>query len=108
MFGVEVGVTTLMEAFCRNEVSKALAQLRLDGHVESIGSIWKAMESLNLEDADSISIRRLKRLRGELRSEVALNRKFGRWEEAALAQSLLDQLEAVRYPLIQRDQPAPR
>ena len=89
LLGQDVGYDTLIKAFCAYEVRNALAQLRLDGKAESTGMLWKAADSLESEDIDIISVRRLKRLRGELESEVRMANQYGRAEDASSASMML-------------------
>ena len=63
--------------------------MRLDGKAESTGLLWKAANCLESEDIDIISVRRLKRLRGELESEIRMANEYGRVEDATSASMML-------------------
>ena len=89
LFGHEVGYETLIKAFLAGEVAKALSLLRLDGEAESVGKVWKKTESLTGDDVDILSLRRFKRVRGELKAEVALAHAYGRVEDAITASQML-------------------
>jgi len=89
LLGRNVGYEVLIKTFCANEVSNALAQLRLDEEVETTGKCWKLVSKLEDEDVDIISTRRLKRLRGELKAEIRLAHDHGRIDDAALASEML-------------------
>lgn len=89
LLGRVVGYETLIKTFCANEVRNALAQLRLDGLAESTGMLWKAADCLESEDVDIISVRRLKRLRGELESEIRMANQYGRLDDSKSASMML-------------------
>ena len=93
--GNGVGVEKMLEGFYAGEVSKALAVLRSERRVESVGKDWKVTSDLDSTDVDTISLRRLKRLRGELTEEKRLAHEFGRTEEAVLAARMLDILSSA-------------
>src|SRR3990172_6954861 len=78
LLGQYVGYEILIKNLERSEVNLATSQLRVDGHVESIGKVWKAMEALESQDVDIVSIRRLKRMRGELKAQIRLAHDHGR------------------------------
>jgi len=90
--GNDVGVEKMLAAFYPAEVSKAMSVLRSDRLVESVGSDWKAVANLDATDVDTISLRRLKRMRGELREEERLAHEHGRTEEAVVASRMLELL----------------
>ena len=89
-FGHEVGYEVLIKTFLGSEVSNAVSCLRAEGFIETIGKQWKPVTELKGEDVDIISIRRLKRLRGELKSEIQLAHKHGRVDEAIAASRMLE------------------
>ena len=95
-FGHDVGYIPLIRCFLNNEVSNAVSCLRKDGHIETIGKKWKAASQLHAEDVEIISKRRLKRIRGELKSEVELAHKFGNVEDAVFAAKLLGMLSTSK------------
>jgi len=90
LLGRDVGYELLIKTFCANEVSNGLAQLRNDGLIESTGKLWKLTSNLETEDVDIIHVRRLKRLRGELKSEIRLAHEHGRVEDAVNAGRMLE------------------
>lgn len=92
-FGYDVGYEALIKSFLHSEVSNAVSYLRNESLIETVGKKWKPASELNDEDIDIISVRRLKRLRGELKSEVRLAHDHGRVEEAAKASKLLREVE---------------
>jgi len=89
MFG-DVGYPKVLETFWRSELSNAVSFLRNEGLIETIGKQWKPIETLNTEDVEIISVRRLKRLRGELKAEVRLAHDHGLVEDAVLSSKMLD------------------
>ena len=99
VLGNDIGLEVAMSSFYANEVNKGLAQLRTDGLAESTGKVWKLAGSLDGEDIEAISIRRMKRIKGELLAEIRLAHDNGRFEEATIASSMLaivsKQLEAA-------------
>lgn len=94
LLGQEVGWELLIRTFSHTEVQHGLAQLRLDGKVESAGKVWKLVGNLESEDVDTISTRRSKRLRGELKAEIRLAHEYGRTEDAIAASKMLEIIEA--------------
>ncbi len=88
-FGHQVGYEVLITSFLQNEVSNAMSYMRSEGHVESVGKKWKPVADLNEGDIDILSIRRLKRLRGELKAEIRLCHEHGRTEAATSASDML-------------------
>ena len=94
-FGIQVGYEVLIKSFLQSEVSNAVSQLRNEGHIETIGKKWKAADELQREDVSIISVRRLKRLRGELKSQIRLDHDHGLIDEAAEAQRLLEKVEKM-------------
>jgi hypothetical protein len=93
-FGHQVGYELLIRSFLGTEVSNAVSCLRAENRVESIGKQWKTSEELEPEDIDIISIRRLKRLRGELRSTIQIANQHGRFDEAVSAAKMLGLIES--------------
>ena len=89
LFGRNVGYEVLIKTFLASEASNATSQLRIDGLVESVGKQWKPIGGLNPEDVDTILIRRKKRIRGMLKSQVRLAHQNGRIEEATEASEIL-------------------
>ena len=89
-FGHDVGYEVLIKTFLHNEVGHAVSYLRSEGHIETIGKQWKPTSALQPEDIDIISLRRLKRLRGELKSQVRLAHQHGRTEDAIVAKTMLE------------------
>lgn len=89
-FGRDVGYEVLIKTFLGTEVGNAVSYLRNEGLIETVGKKWKLSSDLQLEDVEIISVRRLKRLRGELKAEVRLAHNFGRTEEAIAASKMLD------------------
>lgn len=92
IIGNDVGIERLLDNLYANEVSKAMAVLRSERLVETVGKVWKLMGCLDNSDVDTISLRRLKRLRGELRAQVRLAHEHGRTEDAILASDMLGKL----------------
>jgi hypothetical protein len=90
LFGQRVGYETLIKTFLSTEVSNGLAQLRLEGEVESTGKCWKPIANLQPEDVEIISVRRLKRLRGELKAQEVLAHNHGRIDEAVAVARMLE------------------
>jgi hypothetical protein len=93
-FGHDVGYETLIKTFLGTEVSNAVSVLRNEGHVETVGKKWKLADQLQMEDVQIISLRRLKRLRGELKQEIQLAHAHGLTEEAVAAARALEAIEA--------------
>ena len=89
-FGRDVGYEVLIKTFLGSEVSNAVSYLRNEGKIETVGKQWKVAESLTSDDVTIISTRRLKRLRGELKSEIKMSHQFGKTEEAILASRMLE------------------
>jgi len=89
-FGEDVGYKVQIAAFLNSEIANALAQLRNEGLIESIGKKWKVNSELTGDDVTVISARRMKRLRGELKAEGKLAHEHGRLEEAAIAGTMLN------------------
>ena len=75
----------ILGIFYRNEVNKALAQLRLEGKVLSAGKDWKPVEELTADDVSCIVARTQKRVHGELRSLEKLCHEHGFVNAAATA-----------------------
>ena len=101
MFGREVGVDDLMESYCANQFNAAMAYLRSDRVAESVGREWVAVSQLKPEQVDGVTLRRLKRIVGELRSQVALDHETGRTEEAVKHSLALRDFEALLKPIEQ-------
>jgi len=89
-FGHDVGYEVLIKTFLHNEVSNAVTCLRTEGLIETIGKKWKPVEQLQSEDIDVISIRRLKRLRGELESGLKLATDYNRAKDAEVVGRMLE------------------
>ena len=89
-FGRDVGYEVLIKTFLGSEVSNAVSFLRNEGHIETVGKQWKPAGELTDDDVTIISTRRLKRLRGELKSEIRMAHNFGKVEEAVLASRMLE------------------
>lgn len=88
-FGYEVGYEALIKSFLQTEVSNAVKVLRDLGHIETIGKKWKPVEELQPNDVETIAVRRLKRLRGELKAGISLAHQHGRTEEAVAESQML-------------------
>ena len=88
-FGRDVGYEVLIKTFLQNEISNAVSCLRAEGHIETVGKLWKPIEQLQMEDVDAIALRRLKRLRGELKAQIKLAHRYGRTEDAVTASQML-------------------
>lgn len=88
-FGRDVGYEVLIKSFLGSEVSNAVSYLRSEGAIETVGKKWKPASELQPEDVDIIQIRRLKRIRGELKEEIRLAHHFGRIDEATAASKML-------------------
>ena len=80
--GNEVSNSQLVRSFLHTELSNAVSQLRNEGEIETIGKQWKPAANLNESDVETISVRRLKRIAGELRSQLRLDHEHGRTESA--------------------------
>jgi hypothetical protein len=89
-FGHFVGYEVLIKTFLHSEVGNAVSCLRTEGQVETVGKQWKSIASLQSEDVEIISLRRLKRLRGELKAQVRLAHQHGRVEDAVAAARMLE------------------
>jgi hypothetical protein len=89
-FGHDVGYEVLIKTFLHSEVGHAVSYLRTEGHIETVGKQWKPTSELRPEDIDIISLRRLKRLRGELKAQVRLAHQHGRTEDAIVAARMLE------------------
>ena len=92
IMGREVGMEEVAAYFYTNEASNSMSQLRLAGDAESVGGLWLPVESLTDAHVETISIRRLKRLRGEAKAQERLSHDHGRVEEAVLIGRLLELL----------------
>lgn len=92
IIGNDVGIERLLDNLYASEVSKGMAVLRSERLVESVGKDWKLLASLDSSDVDTISLRRLKRLRGELRAELRLAHEYGRFDDAIRASKMLETL----------------
>ena len=88
-FGNDVGYENLIKSFLRTEVGNALAYLRTEGIVESIGKKWLPASQLTPGESVVVSSRRWKRLRGELKSEVRFAHEHGLTDEAIKAADIL-------------------
>ena len=88
-FGSDVGYEVLIKSFLGSEVSNALTYLRGEGLVESIGRKWLPASELTTEQSTTVSTRRWKRLRGELKEEVRFAHEHGMIDEATRASELL-------------------
>jgi hypothetical protein len=88
-FGNDVGYEVLIKTFLGSEVSNAVSYLRSEGEVETVGKQWKMSADLQDDDIDIISVRRLKRLRGELTAEARLHHQHGRIGDAEVAGRML-------------------
>ena len=89
-FGRDVGYETLIKAFLSSEVGHAVAYLRNEGLVETIGKKWKIASELSGDDVAVISTRRMKRIRGELKSGIKLAHDHGRVDDAVVAARMLE------------------
>jgi hypothetical protein len=81
----DCGYHAVLRAFHAGEVNNAVSQLRLDGEIETVGRSWKSTENLQSEDVDIITLRRMKRLRGEAKSLAKFAHDHGRTEAAISA-----------------------
>jgi len=99
----DAGYHEVLRAFWAAEVSNAVSSLRTEGLIETIGKKWKPVSKLTGEDVDVISIRRKKRLRGELKAQKRLAHEHGRIDEAVAVGRMLDivseQLHADEQPV---------
>lgn len=84
-----IGYHAVVKAFLHGEVNNAVAKLRSEGFVETVGRHWKSTENLQDEDITQIQTRRLRRIRGELKSQIRLAKDRGRNDEAAIARAAL-------------------
>jgi len=100
IMGREVGIEEVTAYFYANEISNATKQLRIAGDVESVAGRWIETSKLSDADVESISVRRLKRLRGEAKAQLKLAHDHGRIDEAAMAGRLL---EVIGYELTKRE-----
>ena len=100
IMGHEVGIEEVTNYFYANEVSNAMKKLRVDGEVESVGRLWMRVGSLSEENVETISIRRLKRLRGESKAQLRLAHDHGRIDEAVAIGQLL---EILNQELVKRE-----
>ena len=89
-FGRDVGYEVLIKAFLRGEVSNAVSTLRGEGRIETIGHMWKPASQLVPADVAVISLRRLKRMRGELLAQVKLAQTHGLAEDVLAAGRMLE------------------
>lgn len=89
-FGHDVGYEVLIKTFLHNEVSNAVTTLRSEGRIETIGKQWKPVSALDPSDVEIISLRRLKRMRGELKAQVRLAHQHGRIDDAIAASRMLE------------------
>lgn len=81
----DCGYHAVLKAFHAGEVNNAVSQLRLDGEIETVGRSWKSTENLESADVDIITLRRMKRLRGEAKSLAKFAHEHGRTEAAISA-----------------------
>lgn len=81
----DCGYKSVLKAFHQSEINNAASQLRIEGLVETVGKSWKSIEKLEQSDIDVITIRRMKRLRGEAKSLVGFAHNYGRTEIATTA-----------------------
>lgn len=81
----DCGFAAVLGAFYASEVNNAVSQLRIDGEVETVGRSWKSIEDLQSADVDIITLRRMKRLRGEAKSLAKFAHEHGRTEAAISA-----------------------
>jgi len=81
----DCGYHAVLRAFHAGEVNNAVSQLRLEGEIETVGRSWKSTEDLQSEDVDIITLRRMKRLRGEAKSLARFAHEHGRTEAAISA-----------------------
>ena len=89
-FGYDVGYEVLIKTFLHNEVGNAVSSLRSEGLIETIGKQWKSTSELVPSDVAIISLRRLKRMRGELQAQVKLAHQHGLVEDAVAAGRMLE------------------
>jgi len=97
-FGRDVGYETLIKSFLGSEVNNSMAVLRTDGYVESVGKKWVPAATLSPDQQEVVSIRRWKRLRGELKSEEQFAHEHGMTDRAAQAGELLSQVSNWLQP----------
>lgn len=93
----EVGYATLVSTFLRSELNMALAYLQRGptAEAESNGMVWKHVDNLDDMDLDVISVRILKRMRGEASRHADISDKHGRHSDASFARGFMDQLERL-------------
>jgi len=99
----DCGYHAVLRAFHAGEVNNAVSQLRLDGKIETVGRSWKSTENLQSEDVDIITLRRMKRLRGEAKSLAKFAHNHGR-TEAAISASHVVSIVKVEEPEVVTDQ----
>jgi hypothetical protein len=92
IMGRDVGVEELMESYYANETSNAMKQLRIAGETESVGGVWMRVADLTEANVETISVRRLKKMRGELKAQMTLAHDHGLVGDAAFAGRMLEVL----------------
>jgi len=93
-FGHQVGYELLIKSFLGTEVSNAVSYLRSEELIETVGKQWKTVSTLESSDIGIIALRRLKRVRGELKSAIRLSHAHGRTEEAVASARMLEIIES--------------
>lgn len=94
-FGKDVGFDVVLKAYYQVEVSNAVSHLRNEGRIETVGKQWKPVAELDDSDVDVISTRRLKRIRGELKTQVRFAHEKHRVDDAIKAAQVLGVLSAM-------------
>jgi hypothetical protein len=89
-FGRDVGYEVVLRAFLGSEVGHAVAYLRNEGLVESVGKLWKPASELDDNYVARISNRRFKRIRGELKQGIKLAHDHGLVEDAVMVSKMLE------------------
>jgi hypothetical protein len=86
----DCGYHAVLKAFNVAEVNNAVAFLRQEGHIETVGKEWKPVEELDQDDALKITTRRMKQIRGLAKSTTRFAHEHGQIEEAIRASSVVN------------------
>jgi len=102
----DCGYKAVLTAFHLGEVNHATASLRNEGHIESVGRLWKPAAELHGEDVEIIQKRRRKRVRGELSAGVRMAHRHGDINDAVSLSRALGALDALEKPIeVSNDSP---
>jgi hypothetical protein len=93
----DCGYHAVLKAFNAAEVNNAVAFLRQEGHIESVGKEWKPIADLDQDDALKITARRMKRLRGEAKSLTKFAHERGMTEVAVTAANVVNIVKVDDY-----------